>query len=63
LFREDRSNVVVFVHQRESLSRSRVNQLDHVSDDEFAEVVDAMRRDLAALTSVDFIAATGELDA
>ena len=34
---------------------------DDVSDDEFAEVVDAVRSDIAALTGVDFVAETGPL--
>jgi hypothetical protein len=34
-----------------------------ISDEEFAEVVDGVRRDIAALIGVDFIAATDELEA
>ena len=34
---------------------------DHVHEEEFAEVIDGVRRDIAALIGVDFIAATGSL--
>jgi hypothetical protein len=35
---------------------------DHIGDEEFIEVIDDVRRDLANLIGVDFIAATGELE-
>ena len=34
---------------------------DHIHEEEFAEVIDNIRRDIAALTGVDFIAATDRL--
>ena len=35
----------------------------HISEEEFTEVIDSVRRDIAALTGVDFIAATDALEA